>query len=154
MICTILFIPTHLSLMAFLFDLWYSGDTFMILWSAAQLFLSLYSLLLLFGSVPIQVTLIKGRLFINIMVFFLQTISACLIALPLVLYFSASTIVDKNQAMTTFVFQWGITCPSFVFLSVYSYFQDDLYYYLQVTYPTLMSISFMSNYNVIQNMGK
>ena len=65
MVCTLIFLVSHIALMATLFDLWAKGDYVVIIWSSLQFALGIYSIVLTFGSVALQIVFIYVKSYVN-----------------------------------------------------------------------------------------
>ena len=85
--CTLIFICAHIPMMGALYDVWYRGDWLVIVWSAIQVFLAIYSLILLFGSIALQIVFLYLRGFIRMLCFVFLTISTFTMVISMTYYF-------------------------------------------------------------------
>ena len=116
------------------------NDWFLLIWSTAQLGVGVYSLLLTFGSVPLQLVLLYGKLLVRAMIALYVAIALLTLILTLVLGFLQSDSTTRQQTLSTLLVQLGLNMPTCVLMIPLWFYMNQCEKYLEVYYPNLMSL--------------
>jgi hypothetical protein len=71
--------------MGLVFDVWERGNWVVILWSVSQVFVAIYSIVLMFGTVPIQIVMLYIKNLILVLIFVNLSISTFMFIIPIIL---------------------------------------------------------------------
>ena len=80
--------------MGTVFDVWVRGEVVVMCWTAGQVVVAVYSIVLMFGTVPIQIVMFYIKYFILMLCFLYLSISTFMFIVPLVLI-----IVSPEETM-------------------------------------------------------
>ena len=135
---TIAFPFVHLFIVGLVFYKYFVPvDYIALLWSALQLSLVLYSYLILFGTVPLQITMLYLMVPIRLIIFIMLSTPAITTVMELLAVGWANSYQELSYSALSLAYQAIVYIPSFLFmvpLLVYMYALDV---YMAAKYPTL-----------------
>eukprot|EP00347_Sterkiella_histriomuscorum_P009996 403339082 len=137
---TIVFLITHFIAIYGVFKFQDRKDWYFYAWSIVQLFLAVYSFLLTFGSVPLKLVILYGKVLVKIIIGFYVVLDMMMFALTVASAFINP--VQRIEIFTTLLYQMGLNFPTFILMIPLWYFQSETEQYLKTYYPQLIAKSF------------
>lgn len=105
--------------------------------------LGVYSLLLTFGSVALQVVLLYVKLPVRITLMFYLAISCVMVVFSLLIAFTAETADDQEIAYYTLLYQLGLNGPTLLFMWPFFFYLNEVDNYIREYYPTVYKLTRM-----------
>ncbi|CDW90068.1 UNKNOWN [Stylonychia lemnae] len=114
---------------------------FLVGWSAVQVILGLYSIGLLFGSIPFKVVLLYVNLGVKILVALFLSIAVIWLAQSLVIFLASQDETTQKNALWGLLYQLGLTVPSLLFMAPFWFYLEELALYIKKYYPALANFT-------------
>ena len=137
MVTTFLFAIMHPLFVGVFFNGYSQADWLLIAWSGIQYFLIIYSLLLIFGSIPIQIVMLYMRLIIRIIIFMFMATSLVMIMTPFAAIIMEINTDNLALMKNAFFYELCIHGPTLMFLFPLLLFLNDVDSYIAKKYPSL-----------------
>ena len=140
LICTCFFLVMHFISSYVIVNITEDGvDPVLLTWSAVQIAIALYSLILLMGTIAFKVVLLYGKLVVRIVIVFYMSISFVMILLSFTIAFTADSGEAQINAYYSLLYQLALNGPTIVMMGPLFYFISELEDYLSTYYSNVSS---------------
>ena len=135
---TIAFPFVHLFIVGLVFYKYFVPvDYIALLWSALQLSLVVYSYLILFGTVPLQITMLYLMVPVRLIIFIMLSTPAVTTVMELLAVGWANSYQELSYSALSLAYQAIVYIPSFLFMVPLLVYMYELDVYMADKYPTL-----------------
>ncbi len=147
-VATILFLPMHLFFIGLIFYSYVDTDWKIYTWSGIQIGLAVYSLIITFGNVALQIVMLYARQVVRILIFFYVSVS-----FTMLLASTMAVIVNQGSearaaSAWTLMYQALMNGPTLILLTPLYFFISDVEANILANYKELYnSVSLVSMVN-------